>query len=55
MTFGEPWQWVATAVVVCGAVVYLVWKLVVAPRLGSRRKGGGPDVPVERLTKKRRR
>ncbi len=55
MTFGDPWQWVATALVVGGAVVYLIWKLGVAPRLGSRRKGKGPDVAVERLTKKIRR
>ncbi len=52
---GEPWQWVATAIVVVLAVVYLVWKLVVAPRRGARRKGNGPDVPVDRLTKKKKR
>lgn len=52
---GDPWQWVATAVVVTGAVVYLVWKLGVAPRRKAGRKGSGPDVPVSRLTKKKRR
>jgi hypothetical protein len=55
VTFGDPWQWVATAIVVGGAVVYLVWKLAVAPRLGAGRKSEGPDVPVDRLTKKKKR
>lgn len=53
MVWGEPWQWVATGLVVGGAVVYLVWKLIVAPRRGAGRKGNGPDVPLDRLTKKK--
>lgn len=53
MAWGAPWQWVATALVVGGAVLYLIWKLIVAPRLTAGRKGNGPDVPVERLTKKK--
>lgn len=52
---GDPWQWVATGVVVAGAVFYLVWKLAVAPRRKAGRKGNGPDVPVGRLTKKKKR
>lgn len=48
---GEPWQWIATALVVSGAVFYLAWKLVLAPRRKSKRKG--PDVPVDRLTRRR--
>ena len=48
------WQTIATAVVVVGACLYLVWKLGVAPRLGSRRKSHGPDVPVGRLLRKKK-
>ena len=48
------WQEIATAVVVLAAVGYLVWKLGVAPRLGSGRKAKGPHVPVDRLVRGKR-
>ena len=46
------WQSVATAFVVAAAVVYLVYKVLIASRPRIARKG--PDVPVARLTRKGR-
>ena len=50
---GIGWQEIAAGLVVLAAVAYLVWKLGVAPRLASKGKRGGPDVPVGRLTRKK--
>ncbi len=46
------WQAVATAVVVAAAALYLVYKVAIASRPRTRRKG--PDVPVSRLVRGKR-
>lgn len=46
-----PWQDIMAGLIVVGAAAYVGWRLV-----GRRRDAsGGPDVPVSKLTRKRRR
>lgn len=49
------WQEWATWTTVLGAVAYLVWKVGLSPR-GKKKAPTkrGPDVPLRRLTEKRR-
>ncbi|MBC7172566.1 MAG: hypothetical protein H5U40_09080 [Polyangiaceae bacterium] len=47
------WQSVATALVIAAAVAYLVYKVFIASR-PARRKDG-PDVPIGRLMRGKRR
>ncbi len=44
---GMSWQEPVAALIVIGAVVYLVWKMGWASR--RRRPRRGPDVPIARL------
>jgi hypothetical protein len=47
-------QGIATAFVVAAAVAYLVYKVFVASRPPKKRREG-PDVPLERLTRRKKR
>jgi hypothetical protein len=47
------WQPIATALVVLGALAYLVYKVGFASR--ARRASARPDVPLSRLRKGKRR
>ena len=48
------WQEVATLLTVLGAVAYLFWKMGPSSRTKKPSKSKGPDVPLRRLTEKRR-
>lgn len=49
-----PWQEIATLLTVLGAVAYLVWKVGLSSRSKKPTPKRGPDVPLGRLTEKRR-
>lgn len=49
------WQQVAALLIVLAAVAYLVWKMTRGSRPPAGRPKKGPDVPVSRLARRKKR